>query len=102
MFDLNFVTSHFYIYIMKVKVMFVFLVYIFSFLMIDIAKEPLVESEIDQLVEYKVERGDTLWKIGKKLNIENYEKFLYEVKMINKISNSKLNVDDILLIPKNT
>jgi len=87
---------------MKVKVMFVFLVYIFSFLMIDIAKEPFVESEIDQLVEYKVESGDTLWKIGKKLNIENYEKFLYEVKMINKISNSKLNVDDILLIPKNT
>jgi len=87
---------------MKVKVMFVFLVYIFSFLMIDIAKEPFVESEMDQLFEYKVERGDTLWKIGKKLNIENYEKFLYEVKMINKISNSKLNVDDILLIPKNT
>ena len=87
---------------MKVKVIFVFLVYIFSFLMIDIAKEPFVESEMDQLFEYKVERGDTLWKIGKKLNIENYEKFLYEVKMINKISNSKLNVDDILLIPKNT
>lgn len=87
---------------MKVKVIFVFLVYIFSFLMIDIAKEPFVESEMNQLVEYKVEMGDTLWKIGKKLNIENYEKFLYEVKMINKISNSKLNVDDILLIPKNT
>ena len=87
---------------MKVKVIFVFLVYIFSFLMIDVAKEPFVESEMDQLVEYKVESGDTLWKIGKKLNIENYEKFIYEVKMINKISNSKLNVDDILLIPKNT
>ena len=87
---------------MKVKVIFVFLVYIFSFLMLDIAKGPFVESEIDQLVEYKVERGDTLWEIGKKFNIENYEKFLYEVKMINKISNSKLNVDDILLIPKNT
>jgi len=70
--------------------------------MIDIAKEPLVDSEIQQLVEYKVESGDNLWKIGKKLNIENLEKFLYEVKKINKISNSNLNVDDILLIPKNT
>ena len=87
---------------MKVKIFFVFAVYIFSFLMIDVAKEPLVDSEIQQLVEYKVESGDTLWKIGKKLNIENLEKFLYEVKKINKISNSNLNVDDILLIPKNT
>lgn len=102
MFDLDFGTPHFYIYIMKVKIYFVFGVYIFSFFIINFTKMPLADADVDQFVEYRVEIGDTLWEIGKKMNITNYEKFIYEVEKLNNLVNSKIVVNEIILIPLNT
>jgi len=63
---------------------------------------PLADANVDQFVEYRVEIGDTLWKIGKKMNIANYEKFIYEVEKLNNLVNSKIVVNEIILIPLNT
>lgn len=87
---------------MKVKIFFVFAVYIYSFFITNFIKVPFGDDEVDQFVEYRVELGDTLWKIGKKMNISNYEKFIYEVEKLNNLVNSKIIVNEIILIPLNT
>ena len=35
------------------------------------------------------------------MNIVNYEKFIYEVKKLNNLVNSLINVNDVLLFPLN-
>lgn len=87
---------------MKVKIFFLFAVLIYSFFITNFVKIPLGDVDVDQFIEYRVELGDTLWEIGKKMNISNYEKFIYEVQKLNNLVNSKIVVNEIILIPLNT
>ena len=50
-------------------------------------------------LSYKVVKGDNLWLIGQKLNIENISKFVFEVKKVNNLSESSLSVDQVIIIP---
>jgi len=50
-------------------------------------------------VSYKVVKGDNLWLIGQKLNIENISKFIFEVKKVNNLSESSLSIDQVIIIP---
>jgi len=36
------------------------------------------------------------------MNAVNYEKFIFDVKMLNDLENSLINVNDILIVPYNT
>ncbi|MDA9655474.1 LysM peptidoglycan-binding domain-containing protein [Candidatus Actinomarina] len=59
------------------------------------------EQKSDNLttVSYKVVKGDNLWLIGQKLNINNISKFVFEVKKVNNLSESSLSVDQVIIIP---
>ncbi|MDA9675180.1 LysM peptidoglycan-binding domain-containing protein [Candidatus Actinomarina] len=48
---------------------------------------------------YKVVKGDNLWIIGYKLNVDNISKFIFEVKKVNNLAESTLSVDQIIKIP---
>jgi len=48
---------------------------------------------------YKVVKGDNLWIIGYKLNVDNISKFIFEVKKVNNLGESTLSVDQIIKIP---
>jgi LysM repeat protein len=48
---------------------------------------------------YKVVKGDNLWNIGYKLNVDNISKFIFEVKKVNNLGESTLSVDQIIKIP---
>ena len=48
---------------------------------------------------YKVVKGDNLWVIGQKFNIENISKFVFEVKKVNNLSESSLSIDQVIIIP---
>ena len=50
-------------------------------------------------VSYKVVKGDNLWLIGQKLNIEDISKFIFEVKKVNNLSESSLSIDQVIIIP---
>ena len=58
------------------------------------------EKSLNQTsVSYKVVKGDNLWLIGQKLNIENISKFIFEVKKVNNLSESSLSIDQVIIIP---
>lgn len=48
---------------------------------------------------YKVIKGDSLWGIGMKFDKQNIEEFLVETKKLNKLVNSEIYEDQILIIP---
>ena len=48
---------------------------------------------------YKVVKGDNLWIIGYKLNVDNISKFIFDVKKVNNLAESTLSVDQIIKIP---
>jgi len=48
---------------------------------------------------YKVVKGDNLWIIGYKLNVDNISKFIFEVKKVNNLGESTISVDQIIKIP---
>ena len=54
---------------------------------------------ISNQTSYKVVKGDNLWNIGYKLNVDNISKFIFEVKKVNNLAESKLSVDQIIKIP---
>jgi hypothetical protein len=87
---------------MNLKINFLITVFIFSYFCISFSKFPLRNTNDQILVEYKVQIGDTLWEIGQKMKAVNYEKFIFDVKMLNDLENSLINVDDILIVPYNT
>ena len=53
------------------------------------------------IVEYKIREGDTLWDISNKFTTKNREEFIYLVKKLNKLDNSMLFIDQIILLPIN-
>ena len=54
---------------------------------------------ISNETSYKVVKGDNLWNIGYKLDVDNINKFIFEVKKVNNLSESTLSVDQIIKIP---
>tara|TARA_B100001121_G_C18218565_1_gene402592 strand:+ start:297 stop:518 length:222 start_codon:yes stop_codon:yes gene_type:complete len=72
--------------------------------MIFFVKKPINEpSEIQNTstIEYKIQKGDTLWGISHKFTNNNHEKFIYFIKKLNNLDNSLLFVNQILIIPEN-
>lgn len=87
---------------MKLKINFLISIFIFSYFCISFTKLPLRNANDQILVEYKVQVGDTLWEIGHKMNVLDYEKFIFDVKKLNNLENSLINVNDVLIVPFNT
>ena len=86
---------------MKLKVFIFVLSYLISFMSIQFVKKPVEISYDSQFVEYKVQSGDTIWEIGKKMNVENFEKFIFDVKKLNNLKNSDLIINAVLILPLN-
>ena len=89
---------------MKLKVKFIVYLYFFSSLMIFIVKKPINEQyqyENTQTIEYKIQKGDTLWGISHKFTNKNHQEYIYLIKKMNNLENSLLIEDQILVIPIN-
>ena len=89
---------------MKLKVKFIIYLYFFSSLMILIVKKPINEQyqyENTQTIEYKIQKGDTLWGISNKFTNKNHQEYIYLIKKMNNLENSLLIEDQILIIPIN-
>ena len=72
--------------------------------MIFFVKKPLNEQynhENIPTVEYKIQKGDTLWGISHKFTNKNHQEFIYLIKKINNLENSLLIEDQILILPIN-
>ena len=89
---------------MKLKIKLLVYLYFFSSLMIFFVKKPINHVNYYQntsIVEYKIREGDTLWDISYKFTTKNREEFIYFVKKLNKLDNSMLFIDQIILLPIN-
>ena len=86
---------------MKLKVLIFVLSYLISFMSIQFVKKPVETSYDSQFIEYKVQSGDTIWEIGKKMNVKNFEKFIFDVKKLNNLKNSDLIINAVLILPLN-
>ena len=78
--------------------------YLISSLSIIFSKIPLSSIENtnnNEFTHYEIQKGDSLWSIADQFNSKNKEIFIYKIKKINKLDNSSLVVNDILLIPLN-
>ena len=72
--------------------------------MIFFVKRPINEQyqyQNTQTVEYKIQKGDTLWGISHKFTNKNHQEFIYLIKKMNNLDNSLLMEDQILLLPVN-
>ena len=89
---------------MKLKIKFIIYLYFLSSFMILFVKKPLNESSEYQnisTIEYKIQKGDTLWGISHKFTNKNHEEFIYLIKKLNNLENSLLFENQILLLPEN-
>ena len=72
--------------------------------MLFFVKKPLNEQylfENTSTIEYKIQKGDTLWGISHKFTNKNHQEFIYLIKKINNLDNSLLIEDQILILPVN-
>ena len=72
--------------------------------MIFFVKKPVndqYQSQNRSTVEYKIQKGDTLWGISHKFTNKNHQEFIYLIKKINNLENSLLMEDQILILPAN-
>ena len=72
--------------------------------MIFFVKKPINEQYQYQntaTVEYKIQKGDTLWGISHKFTNKNHLEFIYLIKKMNNLDNSLLMEDQILILPVN-
>ena len=72
--------------------------------MIFFVKKPINEQynyQNTQTVEYKIQKGDTLWGISHKFTNKNHQEFIFLIKKINNLDNSLLIEDQILILPVN-
>ena len=89
---------------MKLKIKLIIYLYFFSSLMIFFVKKPINEQHSyinNSTIEYEIQKGDTLWGISRKFTNKNHEEFIYLVKKLNKLENSELFEDQIILLPIN-
>ena len=85
---------------MKEKlILFTFLT-IFSLITTPIIKNnSLIIPANNGLITYQVQKGDSLWDIALMYESKDIENFLFEAKKLNNLENSKIFVDQILIIP---
>ena len=85
---------------MKEKIaLFIFLV-VFAHLTTPIIKSNSINNiKLSNITSYKVEKGETLWSIALKNDVKNVEEFIFNTKKINNIQNSRIFVDQTLIIP---
>ena len=72
--------------------------------MIFFVKKPVNEQyqyENTQTIEYKIQKGDTLWGISHKFTNKNHQEYIYLIKKMNNLDNSLLIEDQILILPIN-
>ena len=72
--------------------------------MIFFVKKPIYEQyeyKNTPTVEYKIQKGDTLWGISHKFTNKNHQEFIYLIKKMNNLDNSLLIEDQILILPVN-
>ncbi len=72
--------------------------------MIFFVKKPINEQHQYQntpIVEYKIQKGDTLWGISHKFTNKNHQEYIYLIKKMNNLDNSLLIEDQILILPEN-
>ena len=89
---------------MKLKIKLIIYLYFFSSLMIFFVKKPINEQNSyinNSTIEYEIQKGDTLWGISRKFTNKNHEEFIYLVKKLNKLENSELFENQIILLPIN-
>ena len=89
---------------MKLKIKFIIYLYFLSSFMIFFVKKPLSgPSEYQNIstIEYKIQKGDTLWGISHKFTNKNHEEFIYLIKKLNNLENSLLFENQILILPEN-
>ena len=85
---------------MKEKlILFTFLT-IFSLITTPIIKnKSLIIPTNNGLITYQVQKGDSLWDIALKYESNDIESFLFDTRKINKLENSTIFEDQILIIP---
>ena len=72
--------------------------------MIFFVKKPISDQyqyQNTQTVEYKIQKGDTLWGISHKFTNKNHQEFIYLIKKMNNLDSSLLLEDQILILPVN-
>ena len=72
--------------------------------MIFFVKKPISEQyqyQNTSTVEYKIQKGDTLWGISHKFTNKNHQEFIYLIKKMNNLDSSLLLEDQILILPVN-
>ena len=72
--------------------------------MIFFVKKPINQQyqyENTPTVEYKIQKGDTLWGISHKFTNKKHQEFIYLIKKINNLENSLIIEDEILILPLN-
>ena len=74
-------------------------VVVFSYISTPLLINDKQEIAITNEISYKVVKGDNLWNIANKLNVDNISKFIFEVKKVNNLAESTLSVDQIIKIP---
>ena len=104
MFEQYFVIHNYYNFFMKLKIKLIIYLYFFSCLMIFFVKKPISDQYQYQntpTVEYKIQKGDTLWGISHKFTNKNHQEFIYLIKKMNNLDSSLLLEDQILILPVN-
>jgi len=104
MFEQFFVIHNYYNFFMKLKIKLIISLYFFSSLMIFFVKKPISDQYQYQntpTVEYKIQKGDTLWGISHKFTNKNHQEFIYLIKKMNNLDSSLLMEDQILILPVN-
>lgn|SRR6056300_1106298 len=104
MFEQFFVIHNYYNFFMKLKIKLIIYLYFFSSLMIFFVKKPISDQYQYQntpTVEYKIQKGDTLWGISHKFTNKNHQEFIYLIKKMNNLDSSLLMEDQILILPVN-
>ena len=74
-------------------------VVVFSYISTPFLINERQQVAISDEISYKVVKGDNLWNIGYKLHVDNISKFIFEVKKVNNLAESRLSVDQIIKIP---
>ena len=85
---------------MKEKLILITFLTIFSLITTPLIKNNYLFTPVNNgLVTYQVQKGDSLWGIALKYESKDIENFLFETKKLNNLENSKIFVDQILIIP---
>ncbi len=85
---------------MKEKLILITFLTIFSLITTPLIKNNSLFTPVNNgLVTYQVQKGDSLWGIALKYESIDIENFLFETKKLNNLVNSKIFVDQILIIP---